>query len=334
MSRFSVVIPAYNIESYIECCITSVTDQDFDDFEVIVVDDGSTDSTASIITACASLHPRIKQISLPLNGGLGNARNLGIEASSGEYIVFLDGDDVLKEGALRRFTKRLNEAQNPDVLLYDFEISYHSSHPRFSGGVERKGIPVGAPFPEPSTFTLRDFPAVASMMHVAWNKAYRRDFISDWDFQFTSGYYEDLPWTYQVLLAAESLSILNEVGVTYLWKRPGGITASTGPKHMDIFAQLDHVSAFMAKNPETSWWRDDFLAHSARWLFSIARSPEVIPGDALPEFKRLCSLHFSSRPEYFSLLDKSLDGDRVVELPEFSAEVLRLSSQIRRSGGS
>lgn len=87
---FSVIIPAYNLEQYIAVTIQSVLDQTFKDFEIIIVDDGSTDKTVSVIQ---SFHdPRIRLISQP-NGGVSKARNTGIQIANGKYIAFLDGDD-------------------------------------------------------------------------------------------------------------------------------------------------------------------------------------------------------------------------------------------------
>lgn len=99
---FSVVIPVYNVKDYLPKCIDSVLAQDFDDYELVLVDDGSTDGeSGAICDRYAAAHPeRIRVIHKP-NGGLGDARNVGLEAAAGEYLVFIDSDDYIGAGMLR-----------------------------------------------------------------------------------------------------------------------------------------------------------------------------------------------------------------------------------------
>ena len=91
---FSVVIPVYNVKDYLPKCIDSVLAQDFEDYEVLLVDDGSTDGeSGAICDRYAAAHPeRIRAIHKP-NGGVGEARNVGIEAAQGEYLIFTDSED-------------------------------------------------------------------------------------------------------------------------------------------------------------------------------------------------------------------------------------------------
>lgn len=99
---FSVVIPVYNVKDYLPKCIDSVLAQDFEDYEVILIDDGSTDGeSGEICDRYAAAHPeRIRAIHKP-NGGVGEARNVGIEAAQGEYLIFLDSDDYIAPDMFR-----------------------------------------------------------------------------------------------------------------------------------------------------------------------------------------------------------------------------------------
>ena len=99
---FSVVIPVYNVKDYLPKCIDSVLAQDFEDYEVILIDDGSTDGeSGAICDRYAAAHPeRIRAIHKP-NGGVGEARNVGIEAAQGEYLIFIDSDDYIATGMFR-----------------------------------------------------------------------------------------------------------------------------------------------------------------------------------------------------------------------------------------
>ncbi len=96
---FSIIIPAYNSEETIQRAVYSIVHQNFHNYELIVVDDGSTDQTFAICTKMSTEFPEIKLFSKP-NGGVSSARNYGLDKSSGEYIIFLDADDVMPQGSL------------------------------------------------------------------------------------------------------------------------------------------------------------------------------------------------------------------------------------------
>ena len=97
--RFSVIIPVYNVESFLERCIESVLSQDYEDYEIIAVDDGSKDSSLEILKSYERKTNKIHIISQE-NKGLGGARNTGIVCAKGDYLVFLDSDDYIKTDML------------------------------------------------------------------------------------------------------------------------------------------------------------------------------------------------------------------------------------------
>ena len=98
--KLSVIIPIYKVENYLERCVKSVLNQDYRDFEVILVDDGSPDRCPQICDDLARMDDRIVVVH-KTNGGLSAARNSGIEIAKGEYLVFLDSDDQWAEDKLR-----------------------------------------------------------------------------------------------------------------------------------------------------------------------------------------------------------------------------------------
>ena len=99
--RISVIVPFYNVEAYLEECLDSILGQDFDGFEVLLVDDGSPDGSRAIAERYAARDPRVRIITRE-NGGLGAARNTGVRAARGRFLTFVDSDDALAPGALRR----------------------------------------------------------------------------------------------------------------------------------------------------------------------------------------------------------------------------------------
>ena len=103
MSRISVsvIIPVYNLAKYLSKCLESVLAQTYANFEIIAIDDGSTDDSAAILKKYAEKDKRVKPI-LKANGGVSSARNAGLDKAEGEYIFFLDGDDWIEPETLER----------------------------------------------------------------------------------------------------------------------------------------------------------------------------------------------------------------------------------------
>ncbi len=117
---FSVIVPAFNVENYIESTVQSILHQSFSDFFLLLVDDGSTDSTAEICRRLAAEYPQKISYLRQKNCGVSSARNAGIEASRGQYIVFVDGDDILHEDALAVMKECVNETAT-DLLYCDLQ---------------------------------------------------------------------------------------------------------------------------------------------------------------------------------------------------------------------
>jgi glycosyltransferase involved in cell wall biosynthesis len=123
---FSIIIPVYNVEAYLKECLDSVLSQNFDNVELICVNDGSTDGSLAILKDYQSrFTAKIKLIN-QLNGGLSAARNTAIHAASGEYLLFLDSDDILAEGSLAKLTKII-EKESPDIIAFNSELFYEEN---------------------------------------------------------------------------------------------------------------------------------------------------------------------------------------------------------------
>ncbi|MYU64438.1 glycosyltransferase, partial [Streptomyces sp. SID69] len=98
MPRFSVIVPAYQVQAYLPACLDSVLSQSYPDLEVIAVDDRSPDACGEIIDEYAARDARVKPLHLAENRGLGRARNAGMGQATGDYLIFLDSDDTLTPG--------------------------------------------------------------------------------------------------------------------------------------------------------------------------------------------------------------------------------------------
>ena len=175
MPIFTIIIPVYNLESYIEKCLSSIRCQTFKDFEVIIIDDGSTDGSAIISKRLVSADNRFSYF-YQENCGQGLARNVGLDKASGEYILFIDGDDWVDKYLLEKTLKVFN--QYPvDFVNYRFDFFFESGTlKKISGLYTKKEL-----------FDKDIFYAALvdrDIFSVVWNKVYRRSLIEKNNIRF------------------------------------------------------------------------------------------------------------------------------------------------------
>ncbi|GAA1939932.1 bifunctional glycosyltransferase family 2 protein/CDP-glycerol:glycerophosphate glycerophosphotransferase [Streptomyces durmitorensis] len=287
MPRFSVIVPVYKVQAYLHACLESVLGQSFTDLELIVVDDCSPDACGALIDECAARDTRVKAVHLKENVGLGRARNAGMEHADGDYLIFLDSDDTLTPDSLHAISDRLKETDEPDVLIYDYARTFWSGEAvrnQFASLLKEDGnVP----------FRLSDRPGLLRLLMVAWNKAYRRDFIEREGFTFPPGLYEDTPWTYPVLMKAGSIATLDRVCVHYLQRRRGSILRTTTRRHFEIFDQYERVFAFLDEHPELSAaWRPLLFRRMVDHLSTVFTKRDRLPRESRPEFLRKARTHY------------------------------------------
>ncbi|MEO3820055.1 bifunctional glycosyltransferase family 2 protein/CDP-glycerol:glycerophosphate glycerophosphotransferase [Plantactinospora sp. B24E8] len=233
-----MAVLAYRVQGYLRECLDSILDQPVRDIEVIAVDDCSPDSCGEIITEYAARDPRVRAVRLDTNVGLGEARNIGLDRATGEYVWFLDSDDWLAEGCLPVVAERLRRA-DPEVLVVDHVRAYWNN--RTLGSAMTRTVPDSGE----RVFTVRDRPEVLGVLHTAWNKVVRRRFLTDLGLRFGPGWYEDVSFSYPVLLAAERINVLDRVCVHYRQRRAGAITGTRDDRHFEVFPHWRRVFALM-----------------------------------------------------------------------------------------
>ncbi|MET8827377.1 bifunctional glycosyltransferase family 2 protein/CDP-glycerol:glycerophosphate glycerophosphotransferase [Streptomyces sp. NPDC004610] len=232
MPRFTVIVPAYQVQAYLHECLESVLSQSYSDIEVIGVDDGSPDACGAILDDFAARDPRVRTVRLPEHTG--RARAAALERATGDYLLFLDGTDTLTPHALRTIADRLKETGEPDLLV----------HGRVR--LDRTGTPVPEPGPPelaehgPAPFAPTDRPGLLATP--AWSRAYRREFLDERAAHLPAD--QPYVWSYGTLLAAEQLATLDQVCVHE--RRPHH-TASPGGTN--IFDQYDRVFALLEQRP-------------------------------------------------------------------------------------
>lgn len=200
--KISVIIPVYNVELYVSECIRSVLMQDYKYLEVILIDDGSTDRSGEICDAYAAEDSRVKVIHKS-NGGLSDARNAGIAAATGEYILFLDGDDLWGDScAVSTLVARV-EKTKADVLNFSYTKWFEDTQikqPYFHDVAEM-----------PSFDSVTDQLAYLSdnglYIASACNKMIRRSLVNSLPFEL-GVYSEDILWCAKLMLSADSMDFI------------------------------------------------------------------------------------------------------------------------------
>ncbi|MDR1782110.1 MAG: bifunctional glycosyltransferase family 2 protein/CDP-glycerol:glycerophosphate glycerophosphotransferase [Bacilli bacterium] len=214
--KVSCIIPIYNVEYYIEECIDSVVNQTiFEDVEVILINDGTPDNSIELCQPYLDKYDNIQLFNYE-NGGLSKARNRGVTHAHGEYIAFLDSDDILAENA---YELMYNNAKEYDcdlvcgyVLRFNDDKTYTSKIHKIAFDGNYYGV------------TYKDIPHV-EYDTTSWNKLFRRSFYLENNFAFPEGIlYEDIAVSSKAHVLAKKMSFMSD-DVVYYWRsRPGSIT--------------------------------------------------------------------------------------------------------------
>lgn len=228
MSRFSVIVPVYNLEQVVESCIASLLAQDFQDMEILIVDDGSTDASGAICRDLAARDSRIRVIHRE-NGGLGNARNTGLDAATGEYICFVDGDDALEPHALSKLNHVI-EQHAPDCVRYGCRRVGGKLDDQVRVLPYAQGLYTGQAL-EPLRLDAVNYAGLLDYRRTrllsAWSCVFRRAFLEQHRLRFRSEreiLNEDYLFVMQCMQVCRSVSILPEPLYRYMF-RGDSITA-------------------------------------------------------------------------------------------------------------
>ncbi len=230
MRKLSIVIPIYRVEQYLPACLDSVLLPGREDYEIIAVDDGSPDRSGQIAEKYAARHPGLIRVIHQENGGLGAARNTGLAAAEGEFLLFLDSDDTLAPGALEEMLQALDG--DCDILIFDYLcVSETGQTLEYQSGCSREG-----------RFSLSQWPALIDELPSACNKLWRRSLFTADSLRFPKRiWFEDLATTPRLYLRAETIRALPRPWLRYL-QRSGSITKAKDPsRNREIMDALQIV---------------------------------------------------------------------------------------------
>lgn len=308
MPLFSIIIPVYNTRNYLEQCVKSVQDQAFSSCEIILVDDGSTDGSKELCDRLASNDPRIKVIH-QVNGGLSSARNSGVDASLGDYIIFLDSDDFWINSDFLEKSSSVIYASSPDMILFNYCRVVEKSDGSFRFGKPR------IRFPENNSFDIES--QIHSLVSAnayhssACIKIIARELVRSR--RFLPGLLsEDIEWSASFLFSVDKISVISDTVLAYRI-REGSITNTVSSKHLQ---DLIGIIQQMKKNMQSSKCSQERLASYGGYL-------------AFQYCTLLVNIGISPRPTSSQFLKQAKELKELLNLSkDFKSKAIRLLSKI------
>lgn len=303
MTKLSIIVPVFNIEQYLRKCVDSLLAQDLDDYEIILVDDGSTDGSGAICDSYVSIDDRCIDYRCDIkvvhqsNAGLSAARNVGIKAAQGEYLMFVDSDDYIEPNVLGGLIEQM-ERDNLDVLRYRLQyVKIVNSEEVIGnrGKVYNREYEVFNPY-KSDPFKENDYSEIPtdgvaflnkrmSTACYAWQFIVSKDLLSNseqvignsGDCLFTPGiYFEDTDWTPRMLVRAKRVASTETVVYNYLM-REGSITNAVSRSKqkkvlddkMRLVSELQRQAAELAAQGQESRWFRRMIADTVISIIGI-----------------------------------------------------------------
>lgn len=271
----SVIVPAYNLAHCIIDCIDSIEKQTYSNFEIIIIDDGSTDETKNVCEKLAKVYSNIRVISQK-NQGISAVRNLGIRESRGEYLAFIDGDDQIKETFLEHLYQRLI-ADSSDIAVCGYQEIRTSNCSDF--------VP-SAQVLDSKTALTNYFIKQQDLDILIWNKLYKKSLFQDFNIQYPIGQvHEDNLTTYKLFAKAKKISYLDSVEY-YYYRTNSHITANKDSEFKTLRRlQAKLQTAMEAQNylPKEYHSICEIAVLLAKFAFIDASISELIPAKYFEE---------------------------------------------------
>ena len=240
--KYSVIIPVYNVEKYIDRCLKSIISQNYDDLEIIVIDNGSTDSSGSICDTYASEYSNISVYHIE-NHGVSAARNFGLAKAQGEFICFVDADDYLVGNLFSNMENQLDSEL--DLLVFSY---YNSLEKNLSETTRSaKILPIEGKKDRNQFIALFTELFLSEMMYTVWNKIYRREFLEEHRIMFEQYELgEDVRFNLNVFECVHTISFSKTCYYVYVSGRTNSAMGQYNPYRMSYqLEELEKVDQLM-----------------------------------------------------------------------------------------
>jgi glycosyltransferase involved in cell wall biosynthesis len=244
--RYSVIVPVYNVANYLLKCLKSILAQKYSDFEIIIIDDGSTDSSPIICDEFQKKFPKIVHVYHKKNEGLGFARNSGINFASGEYLLFVDSDDFLITDDVFSLLDDSVKERHPDCICIKYCI-YNERKDLFYDEL----LPVNSPSANFDTLIRKRYFSFS-----AWSKVIKKSFLIANNLFFEKGFSEDIVWSGKILSSNPILDfcLLKNI-YAYRKERKGSITSQNYNKSAKDWVRILYSCFSLLESNPTKWLR-------------------------------------------------------------------------------
>lgn len=253
-TKLSVIVPIYNVEKYLRKCLDSLVNQTLDDIEIILIDDGSKDSSPSICDEYAKKYENIivKHIE---NGGVANARNVGLSCANGEYIAFLDSDDYIELNMYELMYKKAI-SEKFDIVGCNVDIVYPTYNNEISSGI----------FECNNEEELKKKILINSYA-VIWNKIYKKSLIQNIKFKDKCNFCEDVDFLYRVLPLANSFANV-DLPLHHYIQRQGSLTYVYDKKLYQLIDIFDGLVELYNKDKKYKKYKEEVEYSYVRYLYA------------------------------------------------------------------
>ena len=272
MAEASIIVTAYNIESYIEQCLDSVAAQTLSDIEVLVVDDGSSDATPQKITAFCAGDPRFTPVLLPQNspGGVATAANAGLDRATAPWVGFVDGDDYVEPVMFERLVSAAVRC-DADLAMCEYQEVVDGSGERRDPADAHRWAELTNPCYQLDIQTRKQ---LLRFIAVPWRKLYRRALLEDNAIRFpvTDSFYEDNPFHWFSVLSARSIAVVPEVLCYHRVGRTGQTMATADERLFQIFGHHGTIHGWLAAKGLLEVYETNLLGWVISQMEWIARS--------------------------------------------------------------
>lgn len=272
MPKASVIVPVYNVEAYLEKCVQSILRQTERDFELLLVDDGSTDSSGQLCEELAKKDSRIRVIHQE-NQGLGGARNTGIREAKGDWLLLVDSDDWIEPQILEKALEA-GLREEADMVVFPFRSVDEEGREL---AVFRENIPVGR------AFALKERKDILLTAPVAWNKLYRTAFFRETGLAYPSRvWYEDIRTTPKLMALARRMVFLGDIGYNYLQRQGSIMNSGKVARNVEIIQAFDDILPWFREQGLFAEYRQEleylavfhaYLTASVRVILADRKSP-------------------------------------------------------------
>ena len=231
--KYSVIIPVYNVEKYIDRCLKSIISQNYDDLEIIVIDNGSTDSSGSICDTYASEYSNISVYHIEIHG-VGSARNFGLSKARGEFIYFVDSDDYLVGNLFADFADKL--VSDLDLVVFSYYNSFEEDLTEKSR--TEKSLPFKGSYDKDGFIKIFKELFLSDMLYTVWNKIYRREFLLENNLSFEQYELgEDVRFNLDVYRKVNKIYLSQDSYYVYVIGRNGSAMSGYNPKRLQYQLQ-------------------------------------------------------------------------------------------------